>query len=171
MIFNRSHYEDVLVPHVNGWITPEQTRQRYRHINDFERMLTETGTVICKFLLHISKDEQRERLQERLDDPAKHWKFQLGDLEARKRWDDYQQAYSDAISRHWHQLGALDDRACRFEDPSQPDDRSHRASATAFAGPAFSGGRSGTRQDQGRVRATPATLRGRRRGAAVDQNL
>lgn len=98
MIFNRSHYEDVLVPHVNGWITPEQTRQRYRHINEFERLLTETGTVICKFLLHISKDEQRERLQDRLDDPAKHWKFQLGDLEARKQWDAYQRAYSDAIS-------------------------------------------------------------------------
>ena len=98
MIFNRSHYEDVLVPSVNGWITPEQTQQRYRHINDFERMLTETGTVICKFLLHISKDEQRQRLQERLDDPAKHWKFQIGDLEARKRWDDYQQAYSNAIA-------------------------------------------------------------------------
>ncbi len=98
MIFNRSHYEDVLVPHVSGWITPDQTRQRYRHINDFERMLTETGTVICKFLLHISKDEQRERLQARLGDPAKHWKFQLGDLEARKQWNDYQQAYSDAIA-------------------------------------------------------------------------
>ena len=59
MIFNRSHYEDVLVPVVNGWITPEQTAQRYAHINDFERLLTETGTVVCKFMLHISKDEQR----------------------------------------------------------------------------------------------------------------
>ena len=98
MIFNRSHYEDVLVPPVNGWITPEQTRQRYAHINDFERMLTETGTVVCKFLLHISKEEQRQRLQERLDDPTKHWKFALGDLEARKQWDRYQQAYSDAIA-------------------------------------------------------------------------
>ena len=96
-IFNRSHYEDVLVPHVNGWITPEQTKQRYAHINDFERMLTETGTVICKFLLHISKDEQRVRLQERLDDPTKNWKFAAGDLEARKQWSAYQQAYSDAI--------------------------------------------------------------------------
>ena len=98
MIFNRSHYEDVLVPPVNGWITPAQTKQRYAQINDFERMLTETGTVIVKFLLHISKDEQRARLQERLDDPAKHWKFALGDLEARKLWDKYQQAYSDAIA-------------------------------------------------------------------------
>jgi len=98
MIFNRSHYEDVLVPVVNGWITPEQTQQRYAHINDFERLLTETGTVICKFMLHISKDEQRVRLQERLDDPSKRWKFAPGDLEVRKQWAAYQQAYSDAIS-------------------------------------------------------------------------
>ena len=98
MIFNRSHYEDVLVPTVNGWIAPEQTLQRYAHINDFERMLTETGTVVCKFLLHISKDEQRLRLQERLDDPTKYWKFAVGDLDARKQWDAYQNAYSDAIA-------------------------------------------------------------------------
>jgi len=96
-IFNRSHYEDVLVPVVNGWITPAQARQRYAHINDFERLLSETGTVILKFLLHISKDEQRVRLQERLDDPNKHWKFAAGDLEVRQQWDAYQQAYSDAI--------------------------------------------------------------------------
>lgn len=98
VIFNRSHYEDVLVPVVNGWITPAQTAQRYAHINDFERMLSETGTVILKFLLHISKDEQRARLQERLDDPNKHWKFAAGDLEVRKQWDAYQQAYEDAIA-------------------------------------------------------------------------
>jgi PPK2 family polyphosphate:nucleotide phosphotransferase len=97
-IFNRSHYEDVLVPVVDGWITPEQTRQRYAHINDFERMLTENATVILKFMLHISKDAQRLRLQERLDDPNKHWKFAAGDLEVRKQWDLYQQAYSDAIA-------------------------------------------------------------------------
>lgn len=98
MLFNRSHYEDVLVPVVNGWITPEQTAQRYAQINDFERMLTETGTVVCKFLLHISKDEQRARLQDRLDDPTKNWKFAVGDLEARKQWDAYQQAYNDAVA-------------------------------------------------------------------------
>ena len=98
VIFNRSHYEDVLVPVVNGWITPAQTAQRYAHINDFERLLAETGTVILKFLLHISKDEQRARLQERLDDPNKHWKFAAGDLDVRKQWDAYQQAYSDAIA-------------------------------------------------------------------------
>jgi len=98
MIFNRSHYEDVLVPVVNGGITPAQTRQRYGHINDFERMLVETGTVVLKFLLHISKDEQRARLQERLDDPNKHWKFAAGDLEVRKQWDAYQHAYNDALA-------------------------------------------------------------------------
>ncbi len=98
MIFNRSHYEDVLVPSVNGWITPEQTKQRYAHINDFERMLSETGTVVCKFMLHISKEEQKLRLQERLDDPTKRWKFAVGDIEVRKQWDAYQQAYANAIS-------------------------------------------------------------------------
>ncbi|WP_411885474.1 PPK2 family polyphosphate kinase [Polaromonas sp. YR568] len=96
-IFNRSHYEDVLVPPVKGWITPAQTAERYRHINDFERLLAQTGTVILKFMLHISKDEQRERLQARLDDPAKQWKFNMDDLEARKQWKQYQQAYEDLL--------------------------------------------------------------------------
>lgn len=96
-VFNRSHYEDVLVPVVNQWITPEQTRQRYAHINDFERLLAETGTVILKCMLHIGFDEQRERLQERVDDPDKHWKFSLGDLEVRKQWPDYQRAYEDLL--------------------------------------------------------------------------
>ncbi len=93
MVFNRSHYEDVLVPLVNGWVTPEQTQQRYAHINDFERLLAETGTVVLKFMLHISADEQRQRLQERVDDPTKHWKFSLGDIEVRKQWAEYQRAY------------------------------------------------------------------------------
>ena len=92
-VFNRSHYEDVLVPVVNGWINKTQTAQRMRQINEFERMLTETGTAVLKFMLHISPEEQRQRLQERLDDPAKHWKFSLGDIEVRKQWADYQKAY------------------------------------------------------------------------------
>ncbi len=95
-IFNRSHYEDVLVPVVNGSITPEQTARRYAQINDFERLLTDSGTVILKFLLHISKDEQRARLQERIDDPEKNWKFEPGDLEVRKQWPAYQAAYGAA---------------------------------------------------------------------------
>ncbi|MDQ2735794.1 MAG: polyphosphate--nucleotide phosphotransferase [Pseudomonadota bacterium] len=97
-IFNRSHYEDVLVPVVKGWITTEETAQRYAQINDFERLLAESGTVVLKFFLHISKDEQRQRLQDRLDDPTKHWKFELGDLEERKLWDAYQRAYAAAIT-------------------------------------------------------------------------
>ncbi|MFZ4288693.1 PPK2 family polyphosphate kinase [Variovorax sp. HJSM1_2] len=104
MVFNRSHYEDVLVPVVNGWISPEQTQQRYRQINDFERMLCETGTIVLKFLLHISAEEQRERLQERIDDPTKHWKFSVDDLVVRKQWKEYQQAYEallGATSTDW----------------------------------------------------------------------
>ena len=98
VLFNRSHYEDVLVPVIKGWITRDETRQRFAHINAFERLLCETGTVVLKFLLHISKEEQRIRLQDRLDDPTKHWKFAVGDLEERTRWDAYQQAYSDAVA-------------------------------------------------------------------------
>ena len=97
-IFNRSHYEDVLVPSVNRWIDSEATARRYCQINDFERLLCESGTVVLKFMLHISKDEQRKRLQQRLDDPAKHWKFERGDLDVRLQWDDYQSAYRAAIA-------------------------------------------------------------------------
>ena len=104
MIFNRSQYEDVLVPVVKGWLKPVQVAQRFAQINDFERMLTETGTVVLKFMLHISFDKQRERLQERIDDPDKHWKFDLNDLEARKQWAAYQAAYEallNATSTPW----------------------------------------------------------------------
>ncbi|MDP3619533.1 MAG: polyphosphate--nucleotide phosphotransferase [Ramlibacter sp.] len=93
MIFNRSHYEDVLVPLVDGQLTKQGVEQRYAHINEFERLLAETGTLLLKFMLHISPDEQRERLQERIDDPAKGWKFMPRDLEVRKQWDAYQTAY------------------------------------------------------------------------------
>jgi PPK2 family polyphosphate:nucleotide phosphotransferase len=97
-LFNRSHYEDVLVPVVKRQLGDRQIAQRYAQINDFERMLTEHDTVILKFMLHISKDEQRQRLQARLDDPAKRWKFLMEDVEVRKHWDAYQAAYADAIS-------------------------------------------------------------------------
>ena len=97
-IFNRSHYEEVLVPVVNGWITPEQHHQRFGHINDFERMLSQTGTVVLKFMLHIGAEEQRQRLQERLDDPTKHWKFAMSDIDARKQWAQYQKAYEMLLS-------------------------------------------------------------------------
>ncbi len=96
-IFNRSHYEDVLITIVQGMIDEKECKRRYQHILDFERMLAETGTIIVKVFLHISKDEQRERLQARIDDPLKQWKFDPNDLVQRKKWDDYQQAYQRAI--------------------------------------------------------------------------
>jgi PPK2 family polyphosphate:nucleotide phosphotransferase len=98
-IFNRSHYEDVLVVRVEQLVPAETWRARYEHINDFEALLEASGTTILKFLLHVSRAEQRERLQERLDDPRKRWKFRRGDLEARAKWDDYQAAYADALER------------------------------------------------------------------------
>ena len=99
VIFNRSHYEDVLVVRVHELVPEKVWRKRYGQINDFEKMLTETGTTILKFFLHISRDEQRERLQARIDDPTKRWKFQHGDIEERKLWDDYQKAYEDALEK------------------------------------------------------------------------
>lgn len=99
VIFNRSHYEDVLVVRVRNIVPQDVWSKRYDQINQFEKILAENGTTILKFFLHISKDEQKERLQARLDDPTKHWKFSLGDLEERKLWDDYQKAYEDAINK------------------------------------------------------------------------
>lgn len=97
-VFNRSHYEDVLVPRVHHQIDHEECRRRLGHIRDFERMLAETGTVIVKLFLHISGNEQRKRLQARIDDPEKQWKFDENDIVQRKRWDEYRQAYQDAIA-------------------------------------------------------------------------
>ncbi|MGQ9889491.1 MAG: polyphosphate kinase 2 family protein [Aggregatilineales bacterium] len=97
-IFNRSHYEDVLVARVNELVPERVWRKRYDMINEFERLLTENGTRILKFFLHISKDEQKKRLQERIDDPSKNWKFSVGDLPVRERWNDYMAAYEDAIT-------------------------------------------------------------------------
>ena len=92
-IFNRSHYEDVLVVRVHGLVGEDRWGRRYGHINAFEEMLVDEGTTIVKLFLHISKDEQRERLQARLDEPEKNWKFSLGDLAERERWDEYQEAF------------------------------------------------------------------------------
>ena len=97
-VFNRSHYEDVLVPRVMGTIDKDACERRYAHIRNFEALLADSRTTIIKCFLHISKDEQRERLQARVDDPTKHWKFDPSDIEARKYWDDYQSAYEDAIA-------------------------------------------------------------------------
>ena len=96
-IFNRSHYEDVLVVRVRELVPEAVWRRRYGHIRDFEQMLVDEGVTIRKFFLHISKDEQRERLQARVDDPEKHWKFSFGDLAERELWDDYQAAFHDML--------------------------------------------------------------------------
>lgn len=99
VVFNRSHYEDVLVVRVHSLVPKKVWKKRYEQINAFESTLTSEGTTILKFFLHISAEEQRERLQARLDDPTKHWKFQHGDLEERKLWPDYTRAYEEAIER------------------------------------------------------------------------
>jgi PPK2 family polyphosphate:nucleotide phosphotransferase len=97
-IFNRSHYEDVLVVRVKGLVAEERWSKRYEHIRQFERILAEEDTAIVKVFLHISKEEQRERLLARLEDPEKIWKFRSGDLDDRALWSDYQAAYEAAIS-------------------------------------------------------------------------
>jgi PPK2 family polyphosphate:nucleotide phosphotransferase len=96
-VFNRSHYEDVLVVRVHGLVPPEIWKPRYEQINAFERHLVANGVTILKFCLHISPEEQRQRLIARLHDPSKHWKFNPGDLKERARWQDYTEAYADAI--------------------------------------------------------------------------
>ena len=111
-VFDRSHYEDVLVARVEGLVPEARWKRRYDHINAFEQLLVDEGTTIVKVLLHISKDEQRERLQARLEDPAKRWKFRPDDLATRARWDDYQAAFAEAVSRTstdhapWHVVPA-----------------------------------------------------------------
>jgi PPK2 family polyphosphate:nucleotide phosphotransferase len=97
-IFNRSHYEDVLIVRVLGLVAEERWSRRYDHIRAFEQLLADEGTTILKFYLHITKEEQRARLQARLDDPSKHWKFDVGDLDQRKLWDQYMAAYETALS-------------------------------------------------------------------------
>ena len=98
-IFNRSHYEDVLVVRVHDLVPKRVWSKRYDQINDFERMLADSGTTIVKFFLTIDREEQRKRFQERYDDPTKRWKFSLGDLDERKLWDSYQAAFDEALSR------------------------------------------------------------------------
>lgn len=99
VVFNRSHYEDVLVVRVHSLVPKAVWNRRYDQIRYFEQTLSEEGCIILKFFLHISKDEQRKRLQARLDDPTKRWKFQPGDLEERALWSDYWKAYEAALSK------------------------------------------------------------------------
>jgi len=98
-IFNRSHYEDVLIARVHKLAPEEIITRRYEHINHFEALLADSGTRIIKFFLHISKEEQKRRLQARLDDPQKHWKFSSSDLKERDYWEDYQKTYEAALKK------------------------------------------------------------------------
>ena len=98
VIFNRSHYEDVLIVRVQKLMPELVWKKRYKHINDFEEMLSDEGTSIYKFFLHISKEEQSRRLQERIDNPDKHWKIDPNDFKDREVWDDYVKAYEDVLS-------------------------------------------------------------------------
>lgn len=107
-VFDRSHYEDVLIHRVHGWASPEEIKRRYIAINEFEERLADAGTKVVKVMLHISSDEQKERLLARLDNPAKHWKYSSGDRDERAFWDDYMAAFQAAIdatntaSAPWH---------------------------------------------------------------------
>jgi len=111
-IFNRSHYEDVLIVRVHQLVPEEEWKSRYERINAFEKLVTSGGTTLIKMFLHIGKEEQRKRLQARLDDPKKHWKFSRDDLKERGFWHDYQRAYEDALTRcsakhaPWHVVPA-----------------------------------------------------------------
>jgi PPK2 family polyphosphate:nucleotide phosphotransferase len=98
-VFNRSHYEDVLVVRVHGLVSEEVWRPRYEQINQFEKILSQNGLTILKFMLHISREEQRQRLLARLDDPEKYWKFSPGDLKERALWDAYTAAYEEMLER------------------------------------------------------------------------
>jgi PPK2 family polyphosphate:nucleotide phosphotransferase len=115
-IFNRSHYEDVLIVRVHELVPEEVWSRRYHHIREFERLLADEGTTIIKIYLHITKDEQRERLQARLDEPHKHWKFAKGDLAERAHWDDYQKAFEAMLTETstpwapWYVVPACDKR-------------------------------------------------------------
>ncbi len=97
VVFNRSHYEDVLVVRVKSFVPEPVWKRRYEHIRNFEQLLTDEGTTVVKVFLHVSKDEQARRFQERLDDPEKRWKFRVGDLDDRALWPQFQEAYQDAI--------------------------------------------------------------------------
>ena len=98
-LFNRSHYEDVLVVRVHGGISAEECERRYRQINEFERMLVEEGVTLLKFYLNVSRGEQKKRLAERLSDPRKHWKFDYGDLRERALWKEYERAYAELLEK------------------------------------------------------------------------
>lgn len=107
VIFNRSHYEDVLIQRVHKWVDEKVIKQRFEHINNFEKLLIENSTIVLKFYLHVSKEEQLERLQERMKDPTKMWKYNENDIKERVFWNQYMEAYQDVFlncskSAEWH---------------------------------------------------------------------
>ncbi len=121
-IFNRSHYEDVLVVRVHNLVPKEEWESRYERINQFEKLLHDGGTTIVKVFLHVSKEEQRKRLQSRLDDPKKRWKFSRADIQERGYWDAYQRAYEAAMTRCNSRHCAVVHRAGQPQVVSQPGD-------------------------------------------------
>ena len=136
-VFNRSHYEDVLVVRVKDLAPEELWRSRFDSINDFERMLVREGTTIVKFFLHISKDEQLEKFRERLERPDKYWKWSANDIKERERWDDYQRAYEEAVSATSTPLGAVVRRARRPPLVPQLRDRARARRDAAAMDPRF----------------------------------
>jgi len=119
-VFNRSHYEDVLVVRVHNFVPKPVWSKRYKQINDFEQMLTENGTVILKFFLHVSRDEQKKRLIDRVNDETKKWKFKASDLDERNLWDDYTAAYRDVLKKSstkwapWYMVPADSNKARNY---------------------------------------------------------
>ncbi len=143
MVFNRSHYEDVLVPVVNGWITPEQTRERYEQINAFERLLAQSGTVVLKCLLHISKEEQRERLQDTDRRPGQALEIQHGRHRRAQAMGRLPACLRQRAARHQHRMGPLDRCAGRLQNPPQSHDRHPGARQPQGAETALPGARPG----------------------------
>ncbi len=145
-VFNRSHYEDVLVVRVLGLVPEERWQRRFGHINDFERMLSDEGTTILKFYLHISPDEQAERLRARLDDDTKNWKFNKDDLDARKLWPSYMEAYEAMSEPYQHRGCPLVHRPCQSQVVSQYRRRGDNRHHARGLGDAVAGGRGGSRR-------------------------
>ena len=164
-VFNRSHYEDVLVVRVKGLIEEERWRSRYDSINDFERMLARERTVIVKFFLHISKDAQLDRFRERLEREDKHYKFSANDVRERRNWDAYQEAYEDAVNLTSTPVGAVVRRARRPQVVPQPRGRADRVRDAGGDGPAVAA--RPTRTSRPRARGT----RGERLLQAVGERL
>ncbi len=151
VVFNRSHYEDVLVARVNQLVPKKVWQKRYEHLRNFERMLADEGTTILKFYLHIDREEQRQRLQARLDEPDKNWKFDEHDLEQRKHWDQYMEAFRDAIVQTAPQVRALVRHTGQPQVVSGLRDPDHHRVRAEEARSAVSQGRFRSGDDQSRL--------------------